>query len=326
MPMAICVVVFVTFSLFQFEFLESSAGACTYAGTYVLALEWANSKYRVLGSAMVSLSFPIGEIVLGIVAMYVHDFRILIRILYTPGLLVIIYFWLVPESVRWLLVTGRVDYAIKVLRRMAWVNGKHLSANSVEAITSRYSANYGTKTDLSPNQEVNPEKHSILQTLGVVLKSKTLCLRFLNCCYQWTAATFSYYGLSMYATHIPAQNRYVSFISVVAVEIPGIFVALLLLNRMKRKTLLFATLTLAAFSIITTSWIPNENEKVVLMLFMLGKTSITCAFNVLYIFTAEQWPTNIRTTVMNSCSMIGRIGAMVAPLTAILVSLLNDLK
>lgn len=86
------------------EFLESSAGTCTYAGTYVLAIEWASTKYRVLGTTLITLSYPLGEMLLGLIAMYIHDFRMLIRVLYTPGLVVIAYLWLAPESIRWLLV------------------------------------------------------------------------------------------------------------------------------------------------------------------------------------------------------------------------------
>lgn len=89
--------------------------------------------------------------------------------------------------------------------------------------------------------------------------------------------------------------------------------ALLLLNRMRRRILLFGAFVTTAISVIITPWIPAHHAYLVLPLFMLGKASITCAFNVLYIFTAEQWPTNLRSTILNTCSMIGRIGAMIAP-------------
>lgn len=36
--------------------------------------------------------------------------------------------------------------------------------------------------------------------------------------------------------------------------------------------------------------------------------------------TAEMWPTNVRTTIMNTCLMFGRIGSALAPFTVILVS------
>lgn len=71
---------------------------------------------------------------LGVAAMYVHDFRILMRIFYIPGLFVFAYFWLVPESTRWLLATGRTDRAIETLKRIARFNRRELSEKTIEGI------------------------------------------------------------------------------------------------------------------------------------------------------------------------------------------------
>ncbi|XP_055299839.1 organic cation transporter protein-like [Sitodiplosis mosellana] len=286
------------------EFFESMGTSC-FAGMYVLALEWVNSRKRVLGSVIVAISFPVGEILLGLVAMYVHDFRTVIRILYTPGLFLVVYFYIVPESVRWLLVSGRVERAIQILKRTARVNGKTLSDKSIEMIKMTYKPN--------PSDGETTESNSIAQSLKSIFKSKVLFFRFLNNCYQWMNCCFCYYGLSLIATQLPGENRYTSFIFVVAIEIPGLLIALPLLNRINRRILLFGALSVTAFSTIVTSLIPAENSTVILLLFMLGKCTITLAFNSLYVFTAEQWPTNVRTTIINACSMIGRIGSMLAP-------------
>lgn len=288
---------------------------------YVLAIEWVNSRKRVLGSVITSVSFPLGEMLFGLVAMYVHDFRYVIRILYTPGLLLVLYFWLIPESVRWLLVTGRVERAIKILKRTARINGKKLSEKSIEMIRLTYTKELQPKplnSEKNNIEETTIVKHSIVQSLKSICKSKVLLFRFLINCYEWINCCFCYYGLSLIATQVPGENRYMSFIFVVAIEIPGLLIALPLLNRVRRRILLFCALTVTAFSTIVTSWVPAGNSTIVLLLFMLGKCSITLAFNSLYVFTAEQWPTNVRSTIINSCSMIGRIGSMLAP-TVILV-------
>lgn len=288
----------------------------------MLAIEWVSSKYRALGTTLVVTSFPLGEMLLGIVAMYIHNFRYLLRVLYTPGLLVILYFWLVPESVRWLLITGKVDRAVKVLKRIAKVNGKTLSDKSIEMLHLQYS----TKPKSNDvNAEKTENKLSIFEQIKLVLGSKKLGLRLMNCCYQWVTCCFCYYGLSLISTHIPGTNRYTSYIIVQAVEIPGALLPALLLNRFGRKKLLFCSLTLTGLASMTAPWVPKEQSMIVLGLFMIGKSSITFAFNVLYIFTAELWPTNLRTTIMNSCSMTGRMGAVFAPLTTLLVSFSRDL-
>lgn len=279
-----------------------------------------SSKYRAIGTTFIVTSFPIGEMLLGVVAMYIHNFRYLLRIMYTPGLFVIFYIWLVPESPRWLLSTGRVDRAIKVLKQIAAFNGKTLSESSIDMLLEQH-------TSEEINKIENNEKLSIFQQLQLIIASKKLGLRLLNCCYQWVTCCFCYYGLSLISTHIPGENRYMSFIMVQAVEIPGALLPGLLLNRYGRVKLMFASLTLSGISAFIAPWIPADKSIYVLLLFMVGKASITFALNILYIFTAELWPTNIRTTIMNLCSMTGRIGAIFAPLTALLVSsMTNEFK
>lgn len=57
-----------------------------------------------------------------------------------------------------------------------------------------------------------------------------------------------------------------------------------------------------------------------LMLYMCGKLAITASFTVLYVFTAELFPTNARHSMIGVCSTIGRMGSALAPQTPLLVS------
>ncbi|XP_031636514.1 solute carrier family 22 member 6-A-like [Contarinia nasturtii] len=297
------------------EFLEA-LGTTTFSGIFLLAVEWVNTKYRIFGSVLVSLSFPLGEMLLGFVALYVHDYRHIIRLLYTPGLLIVAYYWILPESVRWLLINGQVERGIKILKRIAHVNGKELSEKSIDMIKSTYS----TEIKLEPTENGKIDNNSLGQSLKLIIKSRKLCLRFLNCSFQWINCCFCYYGISLIATQIPGENRYIGFIFVVGIEIPGLLIAIPLLNRMKRRLLVFAGLIVTAVSVFATACIPAEHSTAILLFFMLGKCSITLVFNSVYIYTAEQWPTCVRTTLINSCSMIGRIGSMIAPVIVIVVA------
>lgn len=291
---------------------------CTFAAVYILGVEWVSTKNRVVGTTIVTLSYPIGEVFLGIAAMYIHDFRDLLRVLYIPGLLIISYFWLVPESIRWLLVTGQTDRAVKILKRAARINGKQISQKTIEMIHTQYG---GSKIELLTENETVPEKQSsILHSFKQVLKSRTLLTRLINSCFCWMVCAYCYYGLSLSSTKIQGdQNKYFSFMTVAAAEIPGLLIALLLLNRVGRRALLCATMVISGLSSIVSPLIPAEQTTIILVLFIIGKCAITCSFSVLYIFTAELWPTSLRNTMMNVCSMVGRSGAMIAALTPILV-------
>lgn len=300
----------------QLEFIES-LGTSTYAGTFVLGIEWVHTDYRVLGSMIVALGFPIGEILLGLFAMFIHDFRYLIRALYAPGVFFIIYLWIVPESVQWLLVRGRVERAIKILQRTASMNGKVLSQKSIEMIKMKYSIdskgeeaphekqqhqqqkrhsitittieNTNTNTDTTKMESVTNEKRSvnpsIIQSLSAIYKSKTLFLRFVICCYYFVSSSFCYYGMNFSSLNIPGVNKYISFILTVAIEIPAIFLAVPLLKFMKRRTLMFLSLFLTSLLTIVTPLLPHQNSIIVLISFMLAKTSISFTYNMVYVYT-----------------------------------------
>jgi uncharacterized membrane protein len=59
-----------------------------------------------------------------------------------------------------------------------------------------------------------------------------------------------------------------------------------------------------------------------LIVFLAGKFAITIAFTVIYVFTAELFPTELRHSMLGTCSMVGRIGSIIAPQTPLLVSIL----
>lgn len=299
--------------IFQCEFLEAVGFTCAYSGIYVLAVEWMSSKYRVLGNNTLSIAYPLGPIILTLVAMFVHDFRWVIRIFAIPELIAFVFFWLIPESYRWLLVTGRVDRAVKIFENIAKTNGKKLSKETTEMIKMQYSTKSHVETD--------NDNSSILQSIATVFKSRRLSLRFLNACYIWIAITFSYYGVTQSSVQIPGLNRYISMIIVSAIEIPTIFTSQILMSRFRRRLLFPISISIAAISVLAAAYIPTESSWLVLLLMVIGKGTITFTLNGLYIFTIEQWPTNIRSTILNTCSMIGRLGSMVSPI--VVVSLVN---
>lgn len=62
------------------------------------------------------------------------------------------------------------------------------------------------------------------------------------------------------------------------------------------------------------------HEGTSLAMFFVGKLAITFAFNSLYVFTAELYPTHTRSSALAACSLVGRAGSVLAPQTPLLVS------
>ncbi len=58
-----------------------------------------------------------------------------------------------------------------------------------------------------------------------------------------------------------------------------------------------------------------------LILYLVSKFLITISFNILYIYSAEMFPTELRLSLCGFASMFGRVGSMLAPQTLLLVKI-----
>lgn len=58
-----------------------------------------------------------------------------------------------------------------------------------------------------------------------------------------------------------------------------------------------------------------------IVLFLISKFLITISYNIIYIYSAEMFPTELRLSLCGFASMFGRIGSMIAPQTVLLVRL-----
>lgn len=200
---------------------------------FIPVTELVGPKYRVAAGATISTCFALGQVLLGFIASGVHPWRTLTQVLYAPQLLVVSYFWILAESVRWLMSKGRYEEAEVILKRVAKVNKKELSEKSMEALRI---TNENEKNKPKPKEPWLP-----LQ----VIRSKTILYR---CCVSpiwWITNTFVYYGMSINAVNL-SGNRYMNYVAVAAIEIPGYWTAILLLDRLGRKPVIICAYWLCA--------------------------------------------------------------------------------
>lgn len=274
-----------------------------------MAIELAGPSARSLAGAVVHFVFSIGQILLGVTAIYVHNFRTILQILFGPTFFVITYVWLVPESVRWLMHTGKMEQAKEILLKAAKINDVQLSDGAMAHLNE-------TKKECDNENTKSP--------LRDALKSRIIFVRLITFCFCWFSINFVYYGLNVHSVAI-GGSKYVNFTILNLAEIPAVIMTYVLMTRMGRKTLLIGSVLFCSVACVVSEIIPDDYLHFRLSMLVLGKFGVTIAFTILYMFTSEIFPTGIRQSCLNVCQTLGRCGSILAPQTPLLVHILPEL-
>lgn len=285
------------------QFLHTAIGGGAFSAAYILAAEIVGPKYRVRTSAMMSTMFALGQVLLGAMAYAITEWRDLTMSLFIPVFLLISYYWLLTESPRWLLSKNKQKKAKASLQYAARLNGKRISDESMTFLLTAIAGE--PKTSKSTNQD-------------------NLCLRVIQspvmlrrCCTTpilWITTVFIYYGLSINSVNLTG-NMHINYIATAAIEIPGFWTAVLILDRIGRRVTLFVGFMGCAICCAAFAFTPDNLYGFSLFLYLTGKFCIGAVMTSLYLYTAELYPTQYRHSFLAFSSMLGRIGSVVAPLT-----------
>lgn len=211
-----------------------------------------------------------------------------------PGTIIYFIRRHVPESPRYLLVSGQREKAMAVLEQVARENGAYLPSGEliVPLITRR-----GRILDLwTPGL--------IRTTLLLWVIWFTISLGYYGV-FIWLPTYFKLKGMTLLPVY---QNTFLMALA----QLPGYFSAAYLVERWgRRRTLGFYLLASGLFTYLfatATSLTAVVGMAVWMSFFALG------AWGALYAYTPEAYPTSLRTTGMGAASSMTRIAGAIAPL------------
>ncbi|XP_047431693.1 putative transporter SVOPL [Mugil cephalus] len=308
-----------------FIFLRSMVG-CGVAGVsqgFVLKTEFIPAKYRALLLPLASIFWMTGSmliIILGMLVVPTLGWRWMIRISVTPSIILLFLFKFIPESARYNVSAGNVNAAVKTLQRIATMN----------------------RASLPPGRLAEPavrERGSWRTLLSPSFRRTSLLLWF-----SWFVASFSYYGSVLSSSElleknllcvtdadrehqvkhrhedglcycIPfARSDYETLLISCLGEIALVPVNIGLLNVFGRKMSLTVLQLMAAVFFMLVN-ICTTMFGFTVLLFLL-RSLVSMNFTVVYIYTAEVYPTVARSLGMGFCTSFSRIGGMIAPFIA----------
>jgi OCT family organic cation transporter-like MFS transporter 4/5 len=289
-------------SIYLFFFFRLLVGIASYGrflNGYVLLMEWVGPKLRQKVTVWYEFGYSGGYILLPIIFYFIRDYRVIqTGVAVIEFLFLIVYIYLVTESPRFQLTHGRLEEARESLTRAASMKGK-LTSNEIEWRIIQLKQN----TEKEMREEQNLDKQSIFD----VWKNRKLLRMSIILYFSWflRALVTSRIGGSIFV------NFFVLGCSTILTNI----ILLMTVARVGRRRLFITFMsvqTASLFAIFCLSF--NENLVVYrLVFYFIFNTAGSGAGNILYLYTAETFPTTMRQAAIGTCSIFARVGSVISP-------------
>jgi len=292
--------------------------------SFTLFAEFLPGNNRGIFLCIIEIFWCAGSIIESLLAMLIFPnlgnhvgWRWLLGISSLPFLIGLLLFPFITESFRFLMLSGQEEKAYAVLERAGAMNKRPLPPTTIVVVKK---SERGQLKDL-----VRP---------GIRRTSTLLWL-------IWFANAFVYYGLVLLVTELfnqenagircsshPISNTtmpegsckplvksdYIGVLITSSAELPGIIFTILIIDRLGRKKTIVIELVGTALCAIALIFCWGRKMETIIL--SIARAFITGAFQAVYVYTPEAYPTSIRSTAVGLCSAVGRTGGITTPFIA----------
>lgn len=244
-----------------------------------------------------------------LIAYYLRDWKNFQIAISAPSILLISYYWLLPESPRWLLTANRKDEAIQILENAAYHN--KLPTASIKGDVETYlQRTRNASVDVDERRRGN-----ILDLVRTpIIRIYTLCI-----CFNWIVCGLCFFGVAQFIGQL-GGNIFVNVALSAVIQLPATFIACWSTKYLGRRNSLIYSNLIAGFSLFLIGFVPANPTWIRSLFSVIGMFGLAISFPTVYIYSGELFPTVVRNIGVGTCSMSARIGSMVSPFIASLVS------
>ncbi|XP_038044551.1 organic cation transporter protein-like [Patiria miniata] len=312
---------------------------------YIRAVEMMTPRNRLKGQLVCEMMWVVSIALLAPLAYALPNWRHLQLAISLFGVPIIFLTWFSYESIRWLVQRGRVEEAEKILQRIA--KSKNIShpgyfllgqqdpdlqngnkPSKVDAIELEIKTSLEKDKELDePQQEKSnldnsnqrpPASVKKRTTIIDLFKTRTLTIRALIVFYWMFTGNLVYHGFFINAANL-VGNKYLNFFLISVTEAPAYIVNYFMMKRFGRRRPLIFVCIISGVTCVITGVVPSETANgtdltvVILVFAVLGKLFSSAAFDIIFLISAELFPTVLRSAAFGASSMVGKVGGMVAP-------------
>lgn len=210
----------------------------------ILVMELSSPKYRTIVGLVNMMVAPIGNIVLALITYRITDWRYIQLAISVPYILILMLWYWIPQSPRWLLVMNKYDELIILMEKMAKMNNKTLP-DDLRSILEQTPKESEGETD--SENKINPVKIAFSKKYFIT----TLSLIILF----WTNVGM-YLALSSHIVDL-GGNGSVNMGIAGAIELVITAAAVLIAFKLNLKIILLTAMIASAICCLLTAAIPE---------------------------------------------------------------------
>uniref|UniRef100_A0A8C8XKP5 Solute carrier family 22 member 11 n=1 Tax=Panthera leo TaxID=9689 RepID=A0A8C8XKP5_PANLE len=247
----------------------------------MLLVEWTTTRRRAVTMTILGCIYSLGQMALGALAFTLRDWRALQLAVSTPFFAIFLICWWLPESARWLIITGKPEQGLQELHKVAKINGHKEATKSltIEVLMT------------SMEEEMASAKghRSVLELFLVPMLRWRTCIMSLVCFSQVT----SYYGLVLDLQNL-GNDIFLLQLLFGGVDLLARSITAFLLSFLGRRTTLASFQAMSGLSILVNKLVPQDWQTLRMVFAVLGKGCFGVVFSCVSVYKSELYPTALR--------------------------------
>lgn len=266
---------------------------------FIIVIEYVGPKYRTLVANMsFGLYFAVAAGLLPWIAYWIADWRILSMATACPMIVAFIAPWIVPESARWYITSGKIDKAIEMLKKFAEVNGKEVK----QEIFDEFEKN----CKLMIEKDKSHNQYTVLD----LFKLPRLARITITLIIYWLLMGWVFDG-HVWNMKLLDPDVFTSFSLASLTELPAAILLAIFLDRWGRRWMGFLSmLVCGTFSFIALAT-PAGTPTVAMAI--IARLGVNIAANIGFQYAAEMLPTVVRAQGVSLIHNIGYLAHIVGP-------------
>lgn len=271
----------------------------------VIISENIHPKYSGIIMGLTNAVFPLGGILNTIFIYFFNDWRFyLVFNILTYATSVILGFLYMQESPKWLYANQYKDEFIGTVDYISSYNGKETYSDYLVLPSFRKRSSI---TIQGKNEEYRKHVYDVID----LVKYKSIRKLSLKNVYLWIISGFSFYGLLLNLEGLTG-NIFIDAIVTYTAEIIAEIGSGFLSTSIGRKRTALYSFAIAFIGSLVFCLINLFSLEIIIL--FISAMGVASGFNVLYIYSAELFPTNIKSLSVSVFSLFNRLAGGIIPI------------